>query len=80
LKSKVIVHRFRIGDVEDPEMMASFIIEEWFKEDKIGKWLNKIDPVVTANWQFDESGLCYNFQVFAYLEEKDYTYFCLLKE
>ena len=78
--NKICVHKFSIGDVEDPSMAAQFEIDRFFKEEKVGKWLDKKEFVITAGYNFDESGLYYKYRINALMEPKDYTYFCLIKE
>jgi len=78
--NKVVVHKFSIGDVEDPSMAAQFEIERFFKEDKIGIWLDSKEMIMTAGYNFDESGMYYDYRINALMEDKDYTYYCLIKD
>lgn len=43
----MILHTFKMGDVEDPDLFASFTIGEWQQTEK-GKWVmeNAIEPPV----------------------------------
>ena len=78
--NKVVVHKFSIGDVEDPSMAAQFEIERFFKEDKIGIWLDLKEMIMTVRYNFDESGMYYDHLINALMEGKDYTYYCLIKD
>lgn len=77
-RSKQIIHEFTIGDVEDPNQMASFIIEAWLKDTPRGQFIQRVDPAITVSWEWDESGLSYKYKLVAYIEERQYTLFSLL--
>ena len=77
-RSKQIIHEFTIGDVEDPNMMASFIIEAWLKDTPRGQFIQRVDPAITVSWEWDELGLSYKYKLVAYIEERQYTLFSLL--
>lgn len=77
-RSKQIIHEFTIGDVEDPNQMASFIIEAWLKDTPRGQFIQKVDPAITVSWEWDELGLSYKYKLVAYIEERQYTLFSLL--
>jgi len=40
----ILVHEFKIGDTDEPDMIANMIIAGWLDENRIGKWIfeNKI--------------------------------------
>jgi len=77
-RSKQIIHEFTIGDVEDPNQMASFIIEAWLKDTTRGQFIQRVDPAITVSWEWDELGLSYKYKLVAYIEERQYTLFSLL--
>ena len=71
------VHKFRLGDVEDPEIYAAAPIMEWEKSEK-GKWLKEhskqqMEYIVRPNQ--DTYG--WMVIIFAWLEEQDITYYRL---
>lgn len=80
LKTKVSVYKFRIGDVEDPNIAASFAIEEWTKTNPVGQWIERTGHPITCNWHWDEGRMCYSYSLVAVLPQKDYTYYCLIKD
>jgi hypothetical protein len=67
---KVVVHRFRMGDVEDPDLYAAQPLYEW-QESERGKFVmeNAIEPPVWSK-QSDFSHYGYQFVIVAELEKK----------
>lgn len=79
-KYKKVIHTFKVGDVEDPNMMAQFVVDEWLKSTTKGKFVNKLDLPLTVSWNFDELGMNYDYKLVAYISERDYTLFSLIGE
>jgi hypothetical protein len=73
----VVVHRFRMGDVEDPDLHAAQSLWEWQKSE-MGEWV-MARAVDTPEWHrmADVMSYGYQFAVVAKLKEKDYTYWVL---
>jgi hypothetical protein len=74
---KVVVHRFRISDVDDPEIFAAEPIWKWQQSDA-GKFVmeHAIDvPVFHKNLQ--ALSLSYEYAITAELEKKKYSEFLL---
>lgn len=74
---KILVHKFNMGDVEDPELYAAFPIHEFEISEK-GQWLKEHS---TEQMWYD-IGMCretygYKCTIFANLEEQDLTFFNL---
>ena len=74
---KVVVHRFRMGDVEDPDLYAAQPIYEW-QESEQGKWVME-HAVETPFWHrhTDPSTYGYKYYIIARLREQDQTYWAL---
>jgi hypothetical protein len=74
---KVVVHRFRMGDVEDPDLYAAQALWEW-QESEMGKWIMS-KAVDTPEWhrQVDVSTYGWQYAVVAKLKEADYTFWVL---
>jgi hypothetical protein len=74
---KVAVHRFLMGDVEDPDLYAAQPLYEWQKSEA-GKWVLE-HSIETPMWCRYLEPLSYghNYAVVAWLKEQDYTYWCL---
>jgi hypothetical protein len=73
----VVVHRFRMGDVEDPDLYAAQPLWEW-QESEMGKWI--IDKAVdTPEWRRNPCGhtLTVDYAVIAKLKDVDYTFWQL---
>jgi hypothetical protein len=73
----VIVHKFNLGDVEDPDLYAGQPLWEW-QSSESGKWVME-HSVETPMWQrhVDHSTFFYQYVIVAYLKEKDQTFWAL---
>ena len=74
---KVIVHRFRMGDVEDPDLYAAQPLWEW-QESEMGKFVME-KSVETPIWhrQADVANYGYEYAVEAFLKGSDYSFWAL---
>lgn len=74
---KVVVHRFKLGDVEDPALYAATPLMEW-QESEIGKWVmsHSIEPPIWHRMH-DHISYYYEFAVVAKFKEKDYTHWLI---
>jgi len=73
---KVVVYKFSLSDVDDPEIYAAQPIYEW-QQTEAGKWV--MDNSVDTYWakHDDYQTYSYHYQVIATLTEQDATYFAL---
>jgi len=73
----VIVHRFRMGDVEDPDLYAAQPLWEW-QSSEMGKFVME-KSVQTPMWHRNSSPDQYHidYAVQAWLRGADYTYWVL---
>ena len=74
---KIIVHEFRIGDVDDPEIYAAEPIMNWEKSEQ-GKWImdHAIEqPSFHRSADYEYFG--YKYSIVAALHDQDITYFTL---
>lgn len=71
---RVIVHRFRMGDCEDPDLYAAQPMWDWQQSDE-GQWVmdHAVEP---PEWhrQVDPTTYGYNYLIQAKLKGRDYTY------
>ena len=74
---KVIVHQFKMGDVEDPDLYAAQPLWEW-QESEMGKWVMK-RAVEVPEWHRNINYIGYHFEyiVVAKLKDIDYTFWIL---
>ena len=74
---KLIVHRFRLGDVEDPDIYAAQPLLDW-QHSEMGKWI-MTKAVETPEWHrhLDHSTYGYQYAVVAKLKDVDYTFWTL---
>jgi hypothetical protein len=74
---KVVVHRFNMGDVEDPDLYAAQPIYEW-QESEAGKFVLE-NAVETPIWQRQHDNVHYGWQyvIIAELEKKKLSEFYL---
>lgn len=75
----VLVHRFKMGDVEDPDLWAAQYLVEFETSEK-GKWVmeNTIDP--TWNRNSDHTMWGWEYTITTTMSEEQYTYFKLKYE
>jgi hypothetical protein len=73
----VIVHRFTMGDVEDPDLYAAQPLIEWQKSEK-GAWV-MAHAVESPVWHrmIDHASFGYTFVIRARLKDVDYTFYQL---
>ena len=73
----VVVHKFNMGDVDDPELYAAQPIWEWQQTD-MGKWvMEKSVQVPMWHRHFDIMSYGHTYAITGYLKDEDYTYWCL---
>jgi hypothetical protein len=74
---KVIVHRFRMGDVEDPDLYAAEPLWQW-QQSEMGKFVMS-KSVETPIWhrQHDNLNYGYQFAIEAFLKGADYSFWVL---
>ena len=73
----VCVHKFKMGDVEDPEIYAAGPILEW-QESESGKWIMEHAEEQPVYQQFiDHASMGYSYAIYAKLADKNYTFWCL---
>lgn len=73
----VIVHRFKIGDVEDPVLYAAQPLYDFEKSEK-GRWI-MAHAIEQPIWhkQEDLMTMTYNFAISAKLRGRDHTFYQL---
>lgn len=74
---KVVVHEFKLGDVDDVEIYAAQPIWEWQQSEK-GKWIME-KAIESPTWYRNNDMITWsqNFKIVAKLKEKDYTFYQL---
>ena len=74
---KIVVHRFKMGDVEDPDLYAAQPLYEW-QQSEAGTWVmaHAVEPPFWTR-QPDMESFGYRYYVVARLKEQDQTYFKL---
>jgi hypothetical protein len=70
----IVVHRFRMGDVEDPDLYAAQPLWEW-QESEQGRWIME-RAIETPIWHrhSDPMNYHYEYAITAQLKEQDYTH------
>jgi hypothetical protein len=73
----VVVHEFKMGDVEDPDLYAAEPLYQW-QQSEMGQWVME-HSVETPTWSRYADTLQWGFQykITAYLKERDYTFWVL---
>lgn len=74
---KTVVHRFTLGDVEDPDIYIAQPLWTWQQTEK-GKWVmdHSAEPPYYQT-QIDYNSYGYIVAVFAIFKDDDYTWYCL---
>ena len=74
---KVVVHRFRLGDVEDPDLYAAEPIINW-QNSEMGQWVME-KSVEVPEWHRALAPMTYDYQyaIVAFLKDVDYTFWTL---
>ena len=75
--SDILVHTFRLGDVEDPEIYAAGPLFDW-ERSEAGRWVMK-HAVEKPYWtrRVDYHSYGYEFNIVARLSEADQVFFRL---
>ena len=73
----LVVHEFKMGDVDDPDIYAAQSLWE-FQQSEKGKWVME-HALETPVWQRQQDYMLfgYKYQIAARLTEQDITYFLL---
>jgi hypothetical protein len=74
---KIVVHRFRMGDVEDPDLYAGEPLWKW-QQSEMGQWIME-RAVDTPEWhrRADMMQYGYEYAIIAKLKDIDYTFWAL---
>lgn len=74
---KTLVHKFLMGDVEDPDLYAAEPLWKW-QESEMGKWVMS-KAVDTPEWhrRADMMQYGYEYAIVAKLKDIDYTFWAL---
>lgn len=78
--SKVVVHKFTVGDVDDPDIYAAEPMYKW-QHSEAGKWIME-HSVETPSWnkEMDFNTYGHKYAIVAYLRDIDLTYWKLKYE
>lgn len=74
---KVVVHRFKIRDLDDPEIYAAGLITEWLSSEQ-GQWVQE-HAIESLQWhtQDDAHSFHVDFAITANLKDVDYVIWIL---
>lgn len=75
-RKRVLLHRFKMGDVDDLEIYVAHPIWEWQQTEQ-GKWCVKHCEDLRWNWQVDMLSMGYIITIDGILYGEDLTYFLL---
>jgi hypothetical protein len=73
----VVVYKFKMGDVEDPDLYAAEPLWQW-QQSEVGKWVME-KAIETPMWNrvTDPYNYGYQYAVTAKLKDVDYTFWTL---
>ena len=74
---KIVVHRFGVGDVDDPDLYAAEPIYQWEKSEA-GQWV-MANSIETPSWHrsVDMNTYGHRYEIRADLHDQDVTFFKL---
>lgn len=73
----VLVHKIKMGDVEDPDLFVSIHLYEWEKSE-VGKFvMEKSNPTPIWKRYADPTTMGWTYAIIAYLSEQDHVYYKL---
>lgn len=75
---KLVVHQFKLSDVEDPDLHAAQPLWEW-EQSEMGQWIMS-RAVDTPEWHRQQSQFLYwgyEYCITAKLKDTDYTFWTL---
>jgi hypothetical protein len=76
-RSELIVHRFDMGDVEDPDLYARLAIGEWSNTTAQGAFLRSRRVALAYHTEYGEDGGTWRVRVTARLRGKWATWYTL---
>jgi hypothetical protein len=73
----IVVHRFKVGDVDDPEIYAAQPLWEW-EQSEAGKWI-KEHAIEVPQWHRRDDPMAWHthFAITAKLKDKDFIIWVL---
>jgi hypothetical protein len=74
---ETLLHSFRLGDVEDPQIYAAEPLWQW-QQSEAGQWCME-NCIQTPEWhtRLDHSNYGYRVDIVGKLSEQNFTYFRL---
>lgn len=79
---EVIVHKFKMGDVDDPDLYAAQPLHDW-EQSEVGQWVMN-NAIETPMWKRLAGGEYrshgYEYQIVAKFTPENYTYYSLKYE
>lgn len=75
MPKEFVAHKFRMGDVEDPDLYAAEPIMQW-QQSEMGQWIMQ-RAVEQPSWHRSIAAHGYQFEIRAKLQDIDYTYWAL---
>lgn len=76
-QNNICVHKFTLGDVEDPEIYSDTHIWDWLESDPAGKFCKNNSKQLTRKISQDDFGYGYQVEVFAEFGDKEMTFYGL---
>lgn len=75
--TEIVVHRFRVGDVEDPDLYAAQPLWEW-EQSEMGQWV-MTNAVEVPRWvhQLEQNTYSMQYAIIARFKPIDITYFIM---
>ena len=78
VRERYVLHKFKMGDVEDVDIYVAQPIYEWQQTDH-GKWCMKNATDLEYHTQHDYASMGYEIAITGYLSGKHATFYALKK-
>ena len=75
----VLIHEFKIGDSDEPDLIANMVIAGWLEQNRIGQWIYENNIPLTTRIVSNTNRWYPTVEVFANLTEKQLTEYYLIK-
>jgi len=75
----VLVYEFKIGDTDEPDLIANMVIADWLEHNRIGCWI--LDNKISLNTRIVTKMSMFNpmVEVYATLTDQQQTEYYLIK-
>ena len=74
---EIVVYKFKVGDSEDPDIIAHFNARKWLEETPAGQWLIKNNKEMIIDGYMDYEYYGFQYYLKTKLSEEEYLIYLL---